>query len=188
MEQDILLKQLHDMTAAHLKTVRSFQCLPEETLNYRPSENAWSILECIEHLVRYGEFYIPEISKRIKVSNYGTTKFFKSGLLGNYFAEMMLPKQGMKKMKTFKSMNPSGVKLDVSVLTIFAEQLEELLDILSKAALTNLNRTRTAISISKWVKLRLGDTLRVVIYHNDRHIVQARNVLESSKTIQMAVD
>lgn len=43
----------------------------------------------------------------------------------------------------------------------------------------DLNKTKTAISISKWFKLKLGDTFKVVIYHNERHIAQARKVCES---------
>ena len=44
------------------------------------------------------------------------------------------------------------------------------------------DKTKTAISISKLIKLRLGDTFRVLIYHNERHIKQAeRAIKEASK-------
>ncbi|MGB3549023.1 MAG: hypothetical protein WBA17_18760 [Saprospiraceae bacterium] len=36
-----------------------------------------------------------------------------------------------------------------------------------------MNRTKTAVSITKLIRLRLGDTLRVVVYHNQRHVAQA---------------
>lgn len=42
----------------------------------------------------------------------------------------------------------------------------------------SLNKTKTGISISTWIKLKLGDTFKVVIYHNKRHIVQALKALE----------
>ena len=39
-------------------------------------------------------------------------------------------------------------------------------------------KTKTAISISKLMKLRLGDTFRFVTAHNERHLLQAENVLK----------
>jgi len=53
----------------------------------------------------------------------------------------------------------------------------QILDLLDSSRAINLNTTKTAVSISKWIKLKLGDTFRVVIYHNDRHIAQANKLV-----------
>lgn len=82
-------------------------------------------------------------------------------------------------MKTFNEMNPMGKKLDKSVLETFIAQLNQMLQILETARNKDLNRIKTSISISKWIKLKLGDTLRIVIYHNHRHILQAKKALIS---------
>ena len=42
------------------------------------------------------------------------------------------------------------------------------------------NKTRIPISINKWIKIKLGDTFRFVIYHNERHIQQAKRVLKET--------
>ena len=81
-------------------------------------------------------------------------------------------------MKTFKVMNPAGSKLDRKVLEKFIGQQKTTLELLEKAAMVSLTKTKTSISISSWIKLRLGDTLRVVIYHNQRHLVQAAKVMK----------
>ena len=164
------------MTLAHIQDANSLMELNQEKLNYKPDENSWSILECIEHLNRYGDFYIPEIGKKMKQSNSISTNIFKSGLLGNYFAKSMLPKEKLNKMKTFTSMNPINSKLDKSTIHTFISQQKQLLEILSTAERKNLNKIKTGISISKWIKLKLGDTLRVVIYHNQRHLIQANKL------------
>jgi len=75
-------------------------------------------------------------------------------------------------------MNPNGSQLDASVLAIFIADQQALLAILEKAKVVDLKRTKTAISITKFLKLRLGDTLRVVIYHNERHLAQAIRAVE----------
>lgn len=176
MEAKHLINNLIELTQENMKDVQSFKNLPEQDLKFKPGKNSWSVLECIEHLNRYGDFYIPEIRKRIQNSKYRKSETFQSGLLGNYFAKSMLPKENLTRIKTFKSMNPEDSKLEINVLDKFIHQQEQILEILNKSQSLNLTKIKTAISISKWIKLRLGDTFRVLIYHNQRHIVQAKKV------------
>jgi hypothetical protein len=90
---------------------------------------------------------------------------------------MMLPKDQVNKMKTFTSMNPIGSRLDKTTVTRFITQQQKLLKILEQAKKIDLNKTKTSISISKLIKLKLGDTFKVVIYHNERHIAQAKKIV-----------
>mgnify|MGYP001059684512 FL=1 len=89
----------------------------------------------------------------------------------------MLPGEAMKPMKTFVSMDPAGNSLDKQVLHAFIRQQDRLLELLAQAATVNLKNTKTAISITRLIRLRLGDTFRFVIYHNHRHIVQAQRLI-----------
>ena len=178
MNSSTLLDELREITQTNIQEVKQLLALDSEQLNYKPSSESWSILECMEHLNRYGNFYIPEITQRIKQSKHEKSDTFKTGLLGDYFAKSMLPKEKLNKMKTFKSMNPNNSQLDASVLDTFLDQQKQLLKLLDQSENINLTKTKTAISISKLIKLRLGDTLRVVIYHNWRHVVQAKKVVD----------
>ena len=179
VSNQVLIEDLTKRTKEHIAKAKGYLQLDIKKLNQKKTPEKWSLLECIEHLNRYGDFYIPEIKQRIQTGKKATeTAMFKSGWLGNYFAESMLPKEKLNKMKTFKSMNPAGSQLGVEVLEKFIKQQEELLDLLEKAKTIDLAKTKTAISISKWIKLRLGDTFRVVIYHNYRHILQSDNAIK----------
>lgn len=173
MKSESILAELREMTLRNLSQCKSFSSLSDPELNHKSNAKSWSILECIEHLNRYGDFYIPEIAKAINSSKNTAEPNFKSGLFGNYFAKSMLPKPKLNKMGTFKSMNPAGSRLDKSVLDKFIDHQNELLKLLEAAGAVNLVKNKTTTSISRFVKLRLGDTLRVVIYHNLRHIEQA---------------
>lgn len=152
--------------------------VPIEELNSRPSPESWSALECLEHLNLYGDFYLPEIRNRIKKSKYGPEEYFYSGLLGNYFSKSMLPRENLRKIKTFKDKDPLGSQLDFSTLKRFLEQQKALMELLELSKKVSLNKTKTAISISRFIKLKLGDTFRVLVYHNQRHLIQARKALE----------
>ena len=174
-----LLEELKDRTGNHLQYAQTLLLKPENELNFRSSTDSWSALECLEHLNRYGDFYIPEISHRISSSATSPQATFKPGILGNYFAKSMLPKEKLNKMKTLKAMNPIHSQLSKDVLNEFVKQQQLLLELLEKAQHIDLEKTKTAISISKLITLKLGDTFRFVIYHNARHIAQVERILNN---------
>jgi len=179
MGRNELIEDLKKRTVDIIERLNLFRALTSDELNQRNAPSSWSILECLEHLSLYGDFYIPEIEDRIKDAVPSNNEEFKSSWLGNYFAMSMLPGNNGKlnKMKTFKSMNPIQRKLTVSVIDRFGAQQARLLKLLERAKTVDLSKVKTSISISKWIKLRLGDTFRVVIYHNQRHVAQALKVL-----------
>lgn len=173
-----LLSELKNITQENLQFAETLLLKTDAELNFKISEESWSVLECLEHLNRYGNFYIPEITNRISNSNFPPKTEFSSGILGNYFAKSMLPKEKLNKMKAFKNMNPIHSKLDKNVVKEFINQQNQLQNLLEKSGSINLEKTKTSISISKFIKLKLGDTFRFVIYHNLRHIEQAKRVLK----------
>lgn len=180
MQAAALLIDLADRTRDNLHRAEQLQQHTDTALNFKPDKDSWSALECLEHLNRYGNFYLPEITRRLATARPAQSGVFKSGWLGNYFANMMLPKEKLRKMNTFPSMNPSGSTLDTGVLETFIHQQRQLLDLLDQARGVDLQKTKTVISISKWIRLRLGDTFRVVIYHNQRHLLQAERAVAGS--------
>lgn len=178
-----LLQDLIERTRIHINQAKKISLLSTEKLNWRGEKDSWSILECFEHLNLYGDFYIPEIKKSIESSKTKPKENFNSGILGNYFAKSMLPKEKLNKMKTFKDKNPIGSKLNKTTIERFISQQEKILTLLDKSREIDLNTTKTAISISKLIKLKIGDTFRVVVYHNQRHIVQAKKILNEKKKL-----
>jgi len=180
IDSNILIDDLVKRTEANIHTVEKFKNLSTADLKRKAKQNSWNILECIEHLNLYGDFYIPEIRSNIEKSKNSASPFFKSGFLGNYFAKSLEPKAERNKMKTFKDKNPAGLPLDSSVLERFIAQQNQILILLLQSRHVDLNQTKTAISLTKWFKIKLGDSFRVLIYHNERHLQQAlRNLNEN---------
>ncbi|CAM1372728.1 DinB family protein [Tenacibaculum xiamenense] len=174
-----LLNELVVLTSSHIEFVTQLSNENKESLQYKLNDKSWSAVECIEHLNLYAQFYNKEIAYRIETSNYPTSDVFKSGKFGNRFAMDMLPGEKMKKMNTFKSKNPVYSKLNAeNVLSEFLRLQKELLGLLEKARAKNLTKTKTSITLPL-LKFRLGDTFRFVIYHNERHIVQAKKCIKN---------
>ncbi|MGB0839333.1 MAG: DinB family protein [Chitinophagales bacterium] len=175
-----LIQDLTTDTQAYRNQVLKLKELPLETLNWKADANSWSVLECMEHLNLCGDFYLSEITKRIaETAHKQNTTYFKSGWFGNYFANSMLPKEKLTKVKTFKKVNPTviGSQLGKQTLDRFIDQQDVLLQLLEKAKTVDLTKTKTATLVGNFLKLRLGDAFRVVVYHNKRHLVQAEKVL-----------
>ncbi len=145
-------------------------------LTHKEDPGSWSILECLEHLNLYGDYYLPEIEHTIKNSDTKNEAEFKSSWLGNYFAKSMLPKEHMKKMKTFKDKNPLNTQFDKRVIDRFINQQIKMIDLLTKSEKVSLNKLKIKISITKLIKLKLGDTFQFIINHNIRHMKQIERI------------
>lgn len=177
-----LLQNLIETTRSNLNSAEQLKTQNIESLNWKHNSESWSALECIEHLNRYGEFYIPELTNKIRASKYKPSEIFKSSWLGNYFSKSVSYQEDLNKMKTFKSMNPLNSKLNILTLDKFIGQQHQILELLNQSKNVNLDKTKTAISISTFIKLRLGDTLRVLIFHNERHLKQAEKAIANFKS------
>jgi len=178
LSNNLLIEELLHLTENSIQSVKKFKGLPVNQLNFKKSSHEWSILECIEHLNLYSDFYLPEIEKQILANkNNNHAAIFKSGIIGNCFAGLMKVKNGeVKKMKTPKDKNPLNTKLTPTTIDRFLKQ-QELLNLLLHLAKTiDLGKVKTAISLTNIVKLKLGDTFRFYVYHIERHIFQAERV------------
>ena len=182
MQSAQLIQSLEKQTHEIIAEVEALQNMELSKLTWKANKNSWSVLECLEHLNLYGDFYLPQIESSIKDSNTPSVPNFKSGMLGNYFAKSMLPKEKLNKMKTFKDKNPLNADLDKKVIDRFLKQQKLLLDLLNQAKMVNLNKVKVKTSISSLIRLKLGDTFRFFVNHEIRHLAQINRVLEMVKS------
>jgi len=153
-----------------------------------PVPGKWSITQILEHLNSYGRIYLPQIDKAISGSQSARSAWFNSGFLGDYFTNSMKPKDVFEvknKMRAFKAHIPDNNLNPGKVLDEFVEQQHRLLQLLDMAKLRDTNSIRIPLSITRLIKLKLGDAFRFLIAHEQRHFVQARNAI---KTIGIATD
>ena len=89
------------------------------------------------------------------------------------------------KMRTLKAHNPDNNLNATKVLEEFVEQQHRMIYLLELSKQKSLNAIRIPLTITKLIKMKLGDTFRFLIAHEQRHFVQARNAI---KTIGLATD
>ena len=181
MHSEKLTQSFLEQTRQTIKKVEILETLDLNTLTWKENKISWSILECLEHLNLYGEFYLPQIENKIKNTNTKSETDFNSGILGNYFAKSMLPKKGLNKMKTFKNKNPINADLDKAVIQKFILQQMKLLNLLNQSRNVSLNKVKIQTSISSFINLKLGDTFQFLINHIVRHLNQIERIQEAMK-------
>lgn len=156
MQSEKLIQTLLEQTKQIINQAEKLKHYDLNTLTWKENKTSWSILECLEHLNLYGNFYLPQMENKIKNSTTKTELEFKSGILGNYFSKSMLPEEKLNKMKTFKDKNPLNANLDKTVIDKFINQQIKLLDLLNQSRNVNLNKVKIKISISSFIKLKLN--------------------------------
>lgn len=184
MNTDELLDELIAMLSESKARVEQLKERNVEELNWRPSTEKWTVLECLEHLNLYGDYYIPEIERVIKNSrSQPAPKRFKYTLWGDYFVNALAPKskQAIKPLNAMEILNPKGMKLSAETINRFIQQHVRLIDIYKQARSVDIQHKCTGTTIPL-VRLRLVDTLRGQAYHSQRHVDQAFEVLNQLKS------
>lgn len=170
-----------DVTEIIRITNDSFLPLDDAQLNWKENLEQWGILECLEHLNRYNQYYLGEITRVIALaSQFAGTVEVRSSWIGKKSIRMMHP-DNVKKQKTFARMNPVNSSLTRDVLQKFLDEQKELLNLLSRARNINLNKGKVPVEFFRLFSLSIGDALQFVIVHEQRHIKQALGVLSKKE-------
>jgi uncharacterized damage-inducible protein DinB len=183
-----LLKDLSQDVSRVKEAAVFFNGADKNKLIYSPEKGEWSVVQVLEHLNAYNRHYLPLIEKELAVVTHDPNAWFMSGYWGEKFTKMMKPKNVFEiknKMKTSKKMSfPNSLNVD-TVLKEFLAGQDRLLQLLEQAKVKDLAKIHIPITLTQLIKLRLGDTFRFLIAHEQRHIIQARNTL---KKVGVATD
>lgn len=161
--------------------------LGNNQLNWSPSADSWTIREVLAHLNKYALFYHCTIEERINKTRFREPKeTFTSSPLGRSAWKSMKLGNANNVKRKFKSPKGTNPRLDQDLIKgnevgDFIKNQEHLITLINASRSVGLRKVKIPISISRIVRLRLGDALMFVIYHNQRHIQQAINILNHPK-------
>lgn len=179
MKTTQLLTELKTQTERIIQTVETkFIALPDDRLNLKPAADKWSVLECFEHLNLYSQYYLTALESAISRTAPAQPQEMKYTWIGKKSVAMMHP-SNMKKQKTFKKMIPAKSKLTRDVLATFLNDQQRILRMIEKASLLNISKAVVPVEFFKLLKMNIAETLEFVIVHEQRHLIQAENVLKN---------
>lgn len=174
-----LLQSLSKDVLTLKSQLQKLRLIPHQVMLTQPALGSWSIAQVLEHLNSYNRYYLQQIEKAMATKSQPNS-VFKPGWLGNYFTNMMKPESSSKVGKTYtapKDHTPVSNLNAEQVLSEIEAGMETLLKLLQKAGHADIAHLRVPISISKFIKLKLGDTFRFLIAHQQRHFVQVANTV-----------
>jgi hypothetical protein len=155
-----------------------FLDLDEQQLNWKPSTGKWSIGECLDHLNVTGGMYIDRIKKISRTGKRtAEDKEFRSGMIGAYLARVVDP-ASVKTYKSPKVFKPVSSGITTAVLDIFLAQQDELTELIELCRNYDLIGNMLSSPVNRLFTLRLGDALIITLRHDERHLLQAKRVME----------
>jgi hypothetical protein len=183
MKQQLASDLLDDLKSETRNIILELQRLKKidpELLMRNPAPGRWSVAQVLEHLNSYGKYYLPLIEEKLNLYEGFSSEYFTPGFLGNYFTNSMLPKEGQikNKMKSPAAHQASKDPDSYEMIEEFLTQEYLLLELLGQAETVDLNKIRIPISLTKMIKLKLGDVFNFIVAHHQRHFLQIKHAME----------
>ncbi|MCG8311153.1 MAG: DinB family protein [Cytophagales bacterium] len=163
---------------------KEFAELDPNKFNTKPSPEKWSIAECFIHLNQTLDIYIPQMVKKVKDKEKykGQNEFFKYSLVGRMAVRSMLPRPDKSiafRMKTFGNLKPKRSEGERDkILNEFLGFQTSIIHVIEGLDGLSLTKPKIITAAGSILKMCIGDALHFMIAHNQRHILQAQNVLK----------
>jgi len=158
----------------------AFGSFNEEQLNWKPSEDSWSVGQCLDHLITSNAAYFP-ILEGVVEGTYRPSGWSKLPLAADFFGKMLIKAvhpDSVKKNKTFPVFEPSKSGVPGTIVDDFCSGQEELKVLIEKLDDEELLAGKVSSPVSSFITLRTGDALEVLVLHERRHFNQAVRVTE----------
>jgi hypothetical protein len=175
--RQVLIRELLDRTELIKAGTQSLLRLTDDQLAFTPVSGHWSIIEIFGHLNLSLDVYIRNILSRITLAPDSRADEYHSSWLGDLLYQRIVPRAdgSVLKMKTIRSLRPEKKPEDPrEVLCSFQRKCDALDDILRHMSTKDLQKIRIPFHFIPFLHFGLGDTLRFLVAHNERHLLQAQ--------------
>jgi hypothetical protein len=160
-----------------------FSNLTEFQLNWKPAPDAWSIAQCLDHLIVSDEAYFEQIEKILE-GRYrrpfwslipGKAKFWGRLLIS------LLKSDSSKKLTAPAVFEPSESKLSADIVDRFLQHEEKAAEYLRKLDEVKNDKFYIQSPVSPYITYKLPDLEEIMLLHHERHFKQAKRITESDK-------
>lgn len=157
--------------------------LTQTQLNWRPSPEAWSIGQCLEHLFISNQVYLPPIGRALDGASpvAAPPGEVTPGWFGRYFIKHYIdPETQRARHKAPGKIRPAQ---DVApdILDRFLHSNDEARVLVRRASAFDVNRIRFKNPFVAGLRFTVGTGLEIVWRHQRRHLLQAERVREKMR-------
>ena len=156
--------------------------LNPEQLNWKPEPQRWSVAQCLDHLAVTIQSWKPILTTAISL---GRKRWpvagvvpYRPTIIGGWLIKQLLP-ESTRKLPAPKVFRPASSAID-QPLEHFLEAQAVFLGFVSEAKGLDYNKTRVRSPVTPLLRYSLADSFVVNVVHGQRHLAQARRVLQHS--------
>lgn len=176
------IQQLKDKfisdTESVIKGFEKFKMLSELQINWKPSQESWSIAECVDHLVVTNKLYLKEFEKQFGEKRI-ETDCSKTEVHHNWLSRFIIKSvdpANSKKVSTFAVFMPLHSRQSKDVFDSFSNLQNQFINLLITAENLNLNEYVMSSPAAKIIKENFCDVLEIIKLHDRRHFNQAEKL------------
>ena len=153
--------------------------LGTEQLNWKPTEDVWSVGQCLQHLYVANEVYLPAIANALDDGPPSPVQDITPGWFGRWFIRTYVePSSRGKRGRAPRKIAPAQ-QIDASVLDLFLRSNDVARDLVRRAGAYNINRIRFRNPFIPLLRFTVGTGLEIVWRHQRRHLLQAERIKQT---------
>ena len=159
-----------------------FAALSPSQLGWKPAKSQWSVRECLDHIMTTNSQYYPQFDKIIggyyEPSVWGKLPAAWHRFWGQKLVAYLGP-EVTQKSKSPGVFKPSAGRLNPTIVRDFEASLKVLSSKIESLDEADQHTVILSSPVSKLVTYSLSDALQIIVGHTERHMLQAKRVMES---------
>ncbi len=155
--------------------------LDDGQFNWKPTANAWSVGECLDHLNRVARGYVPAMEEVVETADLRNEGSYRYGWISRKFIDSLAP--GTRPLKTAGAMKPAPVDGSRSQLnkdetiTEFLALTARYVEIIRRSEGLDLAGVKMRSPFLWLLRLPIGAFMEALGQHAHRHLDQAERVV-----------
>jgi DinB family protein len=173
------VRLIDELDAADRRANDLARGLSLEQLNWKPTEDVWSIGQCLQHLYVANEVYLPAIAHALDDRSPSPVQDITPGWFGRWFIRTYIePSSRGKRARAPRKIAPAK-RIDPAVVDLFVRSNNVARDLVRRAGQYNINRIRFASPFIPLLRFSVGTGLEIVWRHQRRHLLQAERIKQT---------
>lgn len=171
---------IDDLTVITTEVRSRFGALDRAQLNWRTGEGAWSVGQCLEHLITTTDVYLVDL-RAVAAGTRRVRRWERwspfSGFFGRFLVNAMR-KDSMRTRTPQRFVPPGDIAADV--VKRFEQSQEELVTAVRSTATADWEATILTSPFQPIATYSLADAYLLMVEHQRRHLRQATRVTEQA--------
>jgi len=171
---------ISELDAADQRAKELANGLTPVQLNWKPSQDAWSVGQCLDHLRVANEVYLPAMTASLAARRRRAVKDITPGWFGKWFIRNYVePSSKSKRARAPQKITP-GIRVDPHILDLFLTSNQAARELVRLASDYDVNRIRFRNPFIPLLRFTVGTGLEIVSGHERLHLLQAERVKQAA--------